>query len=254
MEITLNNNFKLGVSKSFADDLNTVLGKQARFDLINVFNNKEIQLKNCYLRNENGDRIKLPEDYVRPLQAIGFSIGNKKIQDNDLLLPTTFCMFNNENNRLMIEDGCKTPHFHVLYPVPVQTINNLDKIAQLPVAMNSIKMDSKDGWRGFELKNTSQQCILLQNICIARQKTNFKQLIPERPMNPGDTMRFVFARDNNSNANINHENVDDIMINERDFGKLDVPDKLLMVDKDGHFKVLHDGGHLQNIPNSCLVM
>jgi len=145
--------------------------KQPRFDLINVFADKEIVLKNCYLRNENGDRIKLPEDFIRPLQAIGFSIGNKKIQENDILLPATFCTFNNENNRLMIEDTCKTPHFHVLYPVPVQAIHNLDKIAQLPVAMNSIKMDTKqDGWRGFELKNTSQQCILLQNIYIARQK------------------------------------------------------------------------------------
>jgi len=74
-------------------------------------------------------------------------------------------------------------------------------------------------------------------------------------MNPGDIMRFVFARDNNNNnSNINHENADDIVINEREFGKLDVPDKLLMVDKDGHFKVLHDGGQLHNIPSSCLVM
>jgi len=227
--------------------------KDGRFDLINVFSDKELLLKGCYLRNENGDRIKLPEDSIRPLQAIGFSIGNKKVQENDILIPATFCTFNNEKNKLVIEDTCKSPHCFVLYPVPVQPINNLDKIAQLPLSMNSIKMDSKqDGWRGFELKNTSQQCILLQNMFIARQKTNFKQQIPERPMNPGDTMRFVFARDNNSS--INHENVDDIIINERDFGKLDVPDKLLMMDKDGHFKVLHDGAQLQNIPSSCLVM
>jgi len=228
--------------------------KLPRFDLINIFADKEILLKNCYLQNENGDRFKLPERFVRPLHAIGFSIGDKKIQIDDILLPTTFCMFNNEKNRLMLQDTCKTPHSHVLYPIPVQTIRNLDKIAQMPLIMNSIKTDSKkDGWRGFELKNNGQQCILLQNMFIAREKTNFKQQIPERPINPGDIMRFVFAQ-NNGDYNINHKNADDIVISEHDFGKLDCPDKLLLIDKNGQFKILHDGNHLQNMPSSCLVM
>jgi len=229
--------------------------KQPRFDLINVFADKEILLKNCYLRNEKGDRHKIPERFVRPLHAIGFSIGDKEIQKNDILLPTSFCMFDNQNNRLMLEDTCKNPHAHVLYPIPVQTIRNLDKVPQLSLTMNSIKTDAKkDGWRGFELKNTGQQCLLLQNIFIAREKTNFKQQIPERPMNPGDIMRFVFAQNNNNDHNLNSSNADDIVINERDFGKLDFPDKLLLIDKDGHFKVLHDGCHLQNMPSSCKVM
>jgi len=227
--------------------------KQPRFDLINVFNDKEISLRNCFLRNEKGDRIKLPDHFIRPSHAIGFSIGNKKILEDDMLLPTTFCMFNNENNRIMIEDACSPMHHHVLYPIPLETIRCLDKIKQCPIVMNSIKMDAKkDGWRGFELKNRGAQCILLQNMSITRENTNFKQQMPERPLNPGDTMRFVFAQTNNKNQINVHP--DDILINERDFGKLDIPDKLLLVDKDGHFKILHDGCNLQNMPTNCLVM
>jgi len=219
-----------------------------------IFSCTEIKC-NCYLRNEKGDRHKIPERFVRPLHAIGFSIGDKEIQKNDILLPTSFCMFDNQNNRLMLEDTCKNAHSNVLYPIPVQTIRNLDKVQQLPLTMNAIKTDAKkDGWKGFELKNTGHQCLLLQNMFLAREKTNFKQQIPERPMNPGDIMRFVFAQNNNNDHNLNSSNPDDILINERDFGKLDFPDKLLLIDKDGHFKVLHDGCHLQNMPSSCKVM
>jgi len=93
-------------------------------------------------------------------------------------------------------------------------------------------------------------------ICSLREKkTTFRQQIPERPLHPGDIMRFIFTQNNaNADYNNNHENPDDILINEKDFGKLDFPDKLLIVDKNDHFKVLHDGCNLQNIPSNCLVM
>jgi len=111
-------------------------------------------------------------------------------------------------------------------------------------------MEKKDTWRGFELKNRGKNCMLLQSMFITREKTNFKQQLPERALHPGDTMRFVFSQ-NMANAG---NNPDDILIDEKNFGKLDFPDKLLLTDKNNNYVVLYDSCNLRNNSGNCLVM
>jgi hypothetical protein len=225
--------------------------QQPRFELVNVFNDKEIMLENCYLKNEKGASVKLPNHLVAPLHSFGFSIGNKKIQSEDMLIPAEFCTFDNADNLLVIEDSCNPPHFHRLYPVLVETINSLENVTNFPMEINALKMDGKkDTWRGFELKNRGKNCMLLQSMFITREKTNFKQQLPERALHPGDTMRFVFSQ-NMANAG---NNPDDILIDEKNFGKLDFPDKLLLTDKNNNYVVLYDSCNLRNNSGNCLVM
>jgi len=230
---------------------NTDGNQHSRFELINVFNDKEIVLENCFLKNEKGSKLKLPNHFVAPLHSLGFSIGNKKIQSEDILIPADFCTFDNADNLLVIEDSCNPPHFHRLYPVLVETINSLENTQNFPMEINALKMDGKkDTWRGFELKNRGKNCVLLQGMFITREKTNFKQQLPERALQPGDTMRFVFSQNNVNQAN----NPDDILIDEKNFGKLDFPDKLLLTDKNNNYVVLYDSCNLRNNSGNCLIM
>jgi len=211
--------------------------QEPRFELTNNFSNKEIMLHKCFLKNEKGDIIQLPDRLIPPSHSIGFSIGNQKLRPDDILVPEDFFQFDNEKSRLMIEDSCGLDHYHVLFPVDLLTINHLENIQNPPLELISMKMD---GARGFELKNRSNCSILLQNLFIAREKTNFKQLIPERVLLPGETIRFVFSQNNGNPSN----DPDDILIDEKDFGKLDFPDKLLLVDKKNHSIILYNASDL----------
>jgi len=117
--------------------------KFPRFDLINTFMDKEILLHNCFLKNEKGDIIKLPNCYISPLHSIGFSIGNEKIKHEDILIPQEFCSFKNPDNRLMITDSCNPPHLHRLYPVLVETINSLKNTDRFPIEINALSTKKK---------------------------------------------------------------------------------------------------------------